>query len=944
MRNENAQQPYRYRAFISYSHRDEAVCARLHRFLDGYVIPKGLRDRATDGAAALPGRLYPVFRDRDELAASSSLPERLQQALAESENLIVVCSPDAARSEWVNEEIRQFARQRSAQHIFPVIVRDDPPGCFPAALIEVTAEPLAADLRDEGDGFSDGALKLIAGILGVPYAALKDREAARQRRRARLNLALAGVFAVLASVAGFLAVVANRSLDDAEAAIGTAIDGVKGVQEEIARQEQSGKITTDVALNLLQRNGELIARIQQIAPENDRLELEIARYRILESRQLRRFGRLDAALASARSARDAGSWLAERSAALAWDGGRFVAAAHNELGDTHKAMGELQAAIADYRTGLQLARILLDEHADQPHRMRDVGVALDKLGDVLRQAGRHGEAQAAYQEALELARRFAVQEHGDRNAQRDIALGLSKLADLAWDQGHDERALGLYAQALGITQQLLTGQAGNRLWLRDKSAALINIGDVHLQRLETRVAAQHFAEAVAIRRDLLAKDTEDASANSDLARALEKLADTYYRGGELAAAQPLYDEVVQLKRALVERDPANLEWLSGLSATLDRLGDVLSKRQRIDESQARYAESLAISERLVEQAPQNTAWSRGLYIGHDRVAGIKQATGDLNGALADRTRQLELIRSQLQRNPQNAIWRGDLVNGLSKLGDLYSAMGEPDKARAAFSEALSVSRKLVDESPDDAARLYSLSINLERLASHHAETQNPAQAMPLYEEASALSRRLLDSMPDKLAAQKNLAIDLQNLIDTAVALDDLPKAVEAAHERLELLSGILQQQPAFVADVVAASTRLAELHIRQNRPAAAVDAYRPAVELIHAQTGTEPAWRADLALALARLADWQVQAGDRVAGQRLLDQRLDLVEQLADEKPAIWLREVAATALVLSDFRVDQRQALLSKAIQALDSLQAQAELNDNDRRLREFVEQQIAR
>ena len=59
----------RYRAFISYSHKDRAAGDRLFKRLDGYRPPRALRGRETP-FGPVPAKLYPVFRDREELASS----------------------------------------------------------------------------------------------------------------------------------------------------------------------------------------------------------------------------------------------------------------------------------------------------------------------------------------------------------------------------------------------------------------------------------------------------------------------------------------------------------------------------------------------------------------------------------------------------------------------------------------------------------------------------------------------------------------------------------------------------------------------------------------------------------------------------------------------------------------------------------------------------------
>ena len=100
----------RYRAYISYSHKDEAWAAWLHRALESYRVPRHLVGTKTS-VGEVPARIRPVFRDRDDLSSATDLEGTVKQALADSENLIVVCSPDAATSHWVKEEILSLLKE-----------------------------------------------------------------------------------------------------------------------------------------------------------------------------------------------------------------------------------------------------------------------------------------------------------------------------------------------------------------------------------------------------------------------------------------------------------------------------------------------------------------------------------------------------------------------------------------------------------------------------------------------------------------------------------------------------------------------------------------------------------------------------------------------------------------------------------------------------------------
>jgi hypothetical protein len=212
---------FRYWAFISYSQRDADWAKRLHEFLESYRIPSALVGRCVDGRV-IPKRLVPVFRDRDELPGSPDLGALLREALSASNSLIVICSPNAAASKWVNEEVRTFKASGRANRCFPLVVAapESGPGqpdrideAFPRALrFEVSAdgaisdrlvEPLAADARDGKDGWRDACLKIVAGVLGLGFDDLRRRDEAR-RRRQRVLRAITGAAAAAVAVCGYL--------------------------------------------------------------------------------------------------------------------------------------------------------------------------------------------------------------------------------------------------------------------------------------------------------------------------------------------------------------------------------------------------------------------------------------------------------------------------------------------------------------------------------------------------------------------------------------------------------------------------------------------------------------------------------------------------------------------------------------------------------------------
>lgn len=216
-----SEQPYRYWAFISYSHHDARTAEQLHRWLERYAVPGRLVGRASPGGP-LPRRLAPIFRDRDELPSSAELGGVIHNALLASRYLIVLCSPEAAQSRWVNEEIRQFKALGRADRVLALIVdgepnaRDPQRECFPPALLrdpaadgsQTPVEPIAADAREVGDGATLARMKLVSGLLNVGLDELLRRERRRRIQR-RLGWA-AGTLAVVTLAATALALQRER--------------------------------------------------------------------------------------------------------------------------------------------------------------------------------------------------------------------------------------------------------------------------------------------------------------------------------------------------------------------------------------------------------------------------------------------------------------------------------------------------------------------------------------------------------------------------------------------------------------------------------------------------------------------------------------------------------------------------------------------------------------
>ena len=260
-------QTFRYRAFITYSRHDRRTAEWLHKSLEGYRIPKDLVGQpGRDGP--IPKRIFPVFRDRDELPSAANLSTSIREALEQSAYLIVLCSPSATRSRWVNREILEFKKLSRGDRIHALIVSGEPNAqaadqeCYPPALRfdpgadgtldeQQPAEPLAADLRPEGDGKNNAKLKLIAGLLDVPFNSLRQREVVAARRRLLLWQAVAGSILLLLALSAAAIWYASIYYDES---VARQIPGIRIERRETVLDLSGWQQTTDAELSTVKKS------------------------------------------------------------------------------------------------------------------------------------------------------------------------------------------------------------------------------------------------------------------------------------------------------------------------------------------------------------------------------------------------------------------------------------------------------------------------------------------------------------------------------------------------------------------------------------------------------------------------------------------------------------------------------------------------------------------
>ena len=803
-----------YRAFLSYSHRDTAVARRLHKTLETFRIDKDLAGRETP-VGPVPETLRPIFRDREDFSAGHSLSEQSRIALEASSFLIVLCSPNAAKSHYVNEEIRRFKALGRGDRVIPVIAEGTPDGedeCFPPALkfkvskkgtiTKRVEELLAADIREEGDGWSLAISKVAARLMGLGTDEVYRRAERERRRQGRIRTIAASVFAVLLIGGSFFAnlsyqqqqtlgeietLVARYSfVGSAEAAAPGAkealTDAITAIAQGAAKDPRYAEALqflkdgkTDEAEVLLRRVAEETA-----AREESRGKQAATAYR--------RLGAI-AGIGDPKRAREAYAqaarldpdhiegmfqhgWFQKQAGALgeAERVFRRVAGTTQKqpeqwitywarvgLGDIYTARGDLDAAAAEYRAVRKSLDGLAGSDPANARWQRDLSVSHNKIGDVLKAQGKLKKSLTHYRSSLAIRERLASSGPDNAGRQRDLSLSHNRIGTVLKAQGNLTGAQSAYAAALAIRKRLAASDPANAGWQRNLSISHERIGTVLKAQGDLTGAETAFRASHAIAERLAASDPANAGWQRDLSVSHEKIGTVLKAQGDLTGAERAHRASLGIAKRLAASDPTNTQWQRDLSFSHNKIGDVLVARGDLAGAQKTYRAYLAISERLAASDPANTGWQRDLSISHDKIGDILVAQGDLTGAEKAYRASLAIRKRLAASDPANAGWQYDLGIINERIGIVMKAQGNLNGALTHYRARQDIIEHLAASDPANAGWQRDLSVSYEKIGDVLVTQDDLINAGTAYRASLAILELLAAFDPANAGWQRDLA-------------------------------------------------------------------------------------------------------------------------------------------------------------------------------------------
>jgi|GEM_PF-666204 len=671
---------FRYKAFISYSHADKAWAEWLLKSLESYRVPSNLVGRRTD-FGLIPARLAPIFRDRDELPAAHRLTDRLFEALRASEFLIVLCSPRAAKSKLVNREIIEFKKTHGDGRVLCMILdgvpfADDPAEeCFPEALLHsftsdgrrggLSAEGLAADFRDEGDGKQMGLLKVVAGMIGVGLNDLVRRD---QQRRQRTMIAVAAASVIGMSVMGTLTYEASKARETASVARDLALLRQQEAQDQLKHNEELLHYMMTTMYERLLEHGNLEA-------------LDTVNQQVLASFENRDLSTISP------------SQLFHYTGTLL----RF--------GQNLDRKGRSEEARKVFDEVMKISRRFKEEHPRSAEANFRLQNNLFFTGYLALRQGRFEDAERDYRERLEI-NEWIHTDTGSLNPFHELAFGrpalwTEKLADskmslarlLGGPLGQVEEAIPLHIDSIALYKEAVDAQPDSKELKIDLGSAYHYAGHTYLKAGDLDAAQGAFEARMAIFDDLTALEPDNFRTFRRMMISKQNLAKVAAARGELTKAFDLYAEAADGFDRLVIKDPVNTLWLANSAQSYYMLAHAAMQLNLLDE--ARQAHEIAKVQITEALARDNTRTLRKLtrYLVDTLEAELMMADGREDAALMHMASLTASLDAEAESYLQSDGALEHFADAKLFYGQLLANKGDMDSAKAQWASLVGMVQK-----------------------------------------------------------------------------------------------------------------------------------------------------------------------------------------------------------------------------------------------------------
>ena len=508
--------------------------------------------------------------------------------MRESKYLIVICSPNAVKSQYVNKEIIDFKSIHGEDRVLAIIVDGEPHPikkddsfnsnieAFPKALkyrvgqdnnlTDIHIEPIAADAREIGDGKERAKIKLIAGMLGIGFDDLWRREKRRKKRR---NIIIFSIILVLFIIISSLSIFSLLQWKEAEHQKIIALEGRRAAE----------KLVDHTLFDL-----------------RDKLE-PMGKLKILRSTQeevdiyYKQLGNMDLSLAD-----------------------KFrIATYHSDSGHYFEHIGKTQEAQEHYDAALKIMQQLVSSDPNDALKQRNLAVVHSDLGNLQIKSEKYVQAKENLLTALDIREKFLTSDKSNTQWwQYDLVGNYGSLGEIEEINGDYGKALGYLEKSIKIAKSLSNNNK-NRSIQRRAFMSYFTMSKILCSQGKKTKSLNYAKAAYSTIKKLVQADILNTLYKRDLVNIDIYLGKLYLQANKLEKVIVYLDEAYDNATKLSKNDADDVLLQNDLRVSLNSLGALNLHLNKSEKAISYFKKSLKVMQNIRDSNRSNPQWDKEFH-------------------------------------------------------------------------------------------------------------------------------------------------------------------------------------------------------------------------------------------------------------------------------------------------------------------------------------------
>jgi len=426
-----------------------------------------------------------------------------------------------------------------------------------------------------------------------------------------------------------------------------------------------------------------------------------------------------------------------------------------EGGDAATALGQMHKARDIFEEALRH----FTQWSDQPNR----AVAHERLGETHIALGDLPRALEYFEEYNQLVKELYETFPNHVGYKNGLAISYEKLGVTHSALGDLSRALEYFEEYNRLEKELHEAFPQLVGFKSNLAISYSKLGDTHSDLGDLLLALEYFEEYNQLVNELYETFPNHVGYKNGLAISYEKLGVTHSSLGDPSRALEYFEEYNRLEKELHEAFPQNVEFKHNLAVSYSKLGDTHRAQGDLPRALEYFEERNRLAKELHESFPQHVVFKNGLAISYSKLGETYSERGELSQALEYFEKTNQLINELHESFPLHVEYKNNLAVSSAKLGAIHTSLGDFEQALRYFEEFNRLGKYLYDHFPQNVnfksnfAESLALLYAVNKLISDSFEVAQIDRAIQLFEELYERSQRAYDQKKSDICVQMKSA-------------------------------------------------------------------------------------------------------------------------------------------------------------------------------------------